>query len=251
MNFEKFFNNKKYYNPSIMLNILENFTGKSYHDLRNDIVNSGVLVTDNEIINFLNQQFLDCDSDIMKRVNDCELKHANSDRLFGENGLDYLKKHSSCLEDYLAVRKYTFEPYSLEYFKKYISIVKTKLLTLLDNYFFIGCGCPDFDLLDDLDINLDSRDFISKEDIIRLIKPILYNLDLLSKKVNEANDLSTYLSFKMSRFLLYKNGLSDNDIYPSDSLQINNLLCSEDGYVALSDRQREKIKNSKQNTIKL
>ena len=148
MEFEKFFDGKKYYDPRIMINILEDYAGKNYSDIKNDVLNSNVLVTDKEIVNFLNQQFLDYNPDVMKRVNDGDLKHANSDKLFGEEQLTYLKRHSSCLEDYLMVRRYTFEPYSLEYFKEYISIVKTKLLCLLDNCFFVSCGCPNFEFLD-------------------------------------------------------------------------------------------------------
>ena len=250
MEFEKFFDGKKYYDPRIMINILEDYAGKNYSDIRNGVLNSNVLVTDKEIVNFLNQQFLDYNPDVMKRVNDGDLKHANSDKLFGEEQLTYLKRHSSCLEDYLMVRRYTFEPYSLEYFKEYISIVKTKLLCLLDNCFFVSCGCPNFEFLDNLDIKLDSRGFVSKEDIVRFVKPILYNLNDLNNKVMEANDLSTYLSFKMSRFSLYRSDLSHDDVYPSASLQVNNLLCSEDGYVALSSDQREKVKCIKKNTIK-
>ena len=249
MDFEVFFDNKKYYDPSIILSILSDIVGKEYSDIRDEIINSDVLVTDKDIINFLNQQFLDYNPDVMIRVNDGDLKHSNSDKMFGEEQLSYLKRHSSCLEDYLIVRKYTFEPYSLEYFKTYISIVKTKLLCLLDNCFFVSRGCPNFDFLDDLDIKLNSRGFISKEDIIRLIRPILYNLNDLRNKVLEANNLSTYLSFKMSRFSLYKNDLSFDDVYPSSSFQVNNLLCSEDGYVALSSDQRKKVKSIEKNTI--
>ena len=58
MEFEKFFDGKKYYDPRIMINILEDYAGKNYSDIRNDVLNSNVLVTDKEIVNFLNQQCL-------------------------------------------------------------------------------------------------------------------------------------------------------------------------------------------------
>ena len=238
-----YFNSNNYYDPNIIIHILEDVIGKDYNSIRDYIINSDVKVNESEITNFLNQSFLDCDSKIKKRVNTSDLRYANSDRLFGEDQGSYLKNCSEYLDEYLAVRKYTFEPYTLEYFKKYISILKSKILVLLD----IVCNINS-DILEYLDIVLDSNGYMSKEDIVRLITPILYNINLLDKMVADANDLSTYLSFKMSRFLVYKNGLSDNEIYPSKSLQIDNLLCSEDGYVALSSNQRKKLE--KKNTIK-
>ncbi len=79
------------------------------------------------------------------------------------------------------------------------------------------------DLLSELDIQLDENGNVSRDDIIRLITPALYNISDLFEKINRTNDLSTYLTFKMSRESLYKAGWSETEVYPTQSIQVRSI----------------------------
>ncbi len=73
--------------------------------------------------------------------------------------------------------------------------------------------------------------------------------------VYDINDLSTYLVFKESRYLLIRDGISESEIYPSKSLQIKDLLYDHiQGNIRLSKNQRKEINRqqikSKKNFIK-
>lgn len=106
------------------------------------------------------------------------------------------------------------------------------------------------DLITELDIQLDANGNISKEDIIRLITPTVYNIESLNKKVSKANDLSTYLTFKMSKHSLYKDGWSEEEIYPSSLLQIKNLY-NDHGFVPLSSKQKTELDQTQLKSLSL
>lgn len=155
--------------------------------------------------------------------------------------------------DEISVSRYYFEPYTLQYFNKYTSIVRDKILLLLNIIEQIGNrnSMPIKDLIAELDIRLDENGNISKEDIIRLITPVVYNIEILEEKVSEANDLSTYLNFKMSKDSLYKDGLSEGEIYPSTSLQIKSSFYGHvKGNVPLSSTQRDELKQERGKSMK-
>lgn len=97
--------------------------------------------------------------------------------------------------------------------------------------------------LSDLDIRLDTSGNIKKEDIICLLFPTLYNIDLLNEKVMIANNLSTYVRFKTSKHSRLKENITESEIYPSSDLQSDN--SSIKGSIPLSDRQKERLKKNK------
>ena len=69
--------------------------------------------------------------------------------------------------------------------------------------------------------------------------------------MSEANDLSTYLNFKMSKDSLYKDGLSEGEIYPSTSLQIKSSFYGHvKGNVPLSSTQRDELKQERGKSMK-
>ena len=146
-----------------------------------------------------------------------------------------------------------FEPYTLEYFNRYSNIVRNKALLLLNVIEKIGNRdtISIQDLITELDIQLDGSGNISKEDIIRLITPTVYNIGELNEKISKANDLSTYLTFKMSKHSLYKDGWSEGEIYPSSSLQVKNLYYDHvRGNVSLSSAQRTELEQEQRRSMK-
>ena len=107
------------------------------------------------------------------------------------------------------------------------------------------------DLLSELDIQLDENGNVSRDDIILLITRALYNINALFEKINRANDLSTYLTFKMSKEYLYKASWSETEVYPTQSIQVRNLYYDHiKGNVALSEKQKFELKDEQRRSVR-
>ena len=73
----------------------------------------------------------------------------------------------------------------------------------------------------------------------------------LNEKLAKANDLSTYLTFKMSKHSLYRDGFSEGEVYPSQSIQINSLQYDYiQGNVRLSENQRKTLEEERSKSLK-
>lgn len=146
--------------------------------------------------------------------------------------------------DHLSIARYCFEPYTLKYFHRYTDILRYKILLLLNIIEKISTkkSASIQDILDDLDIILDENGNITKQDIIRLLTPTIHNIQNYDQKINRANDLNTYLTFKESIHSLMRDGFSEKELYPSETLQIKNLWYDNiKGNINLSDRQKEAL----------
>ena len=131
-------------------------------------------------------------------------------------------------------------------------LIRKKALLLLNIIEKIGNrDCRSIqNLLLDLDIKLDEKGNILKEDIIRLITPTVYNINELKEKVTQANNLSTYLFFKRSKEYLYKAGCSEEEIYPTEAIQIKSLYYDYlKGNVALSANQKAELQEQENRNI--
>lgn len=100
-----------------------------------------------------------------------------------------------------------------------------------------------------MDIRLDTSGNIKKEDIIRLLFPTLYNIDLLNEKVMIENNLSTYVRFKTSKHSRLRENITESEIYPSSNLQSDN--SSIKGSIPLSDSQKERLKKKQNKSMKI
>lgn len=235
---EKYFDNKeeKYYDPSFLITILEDITGKKFDTIKADVMNSEVFVTEEQIQKFLNKRLT---------VEDVELKI----RIENKDKFMYVSDSAQKYIDEMNMKRYKFNSYILEYFKRYIEIVKNKLLVLLNIIEKIKEKNIE-DILNDLDIVLDDNGFIKQEDIIRLIQPTIYNIKKLDEKVYEANRLETYLIFKISKESLNHHGLSEEEIYPTTNIQINNLNYGFiKGNIPLSKKQIKKLEDDQSKKI--
>ena len=144
------------------------------------------------------------------------------------------------LDDNANSNKYNYEPYTLKYFKTYTDILREKVASLL--YVIENLDKKEIDLIKetliDLDINLDENNNISKSDIVRLLKPTIFNINTLKANVRKANDVKTYLDFSISLDSIYRDGFTEPEIYPNKSLQIKNLYYNHTpGNVDLSENQ--------------
>lgn len=139
------------------------------------------------------------------------------------------------LKEKLDVTRYEFDPYTLKYYKKIIKNLKIKL----NMFFDIIDNNIDKDTLEKYDITI-KKDKILTSDAERMIKPILYCLSDLLKKVDEANNLETYLTNKINLNYIYRNELNEDDVYPSPEIQLNDEIGNQDKeFLPHTEKQKE------------
>lgn len=237
-----------YINPLVMTSIIPeelNFS-MSINEVIDYIKNADVQLTEQEIKNYLREKFEQDDSEL-------DMRQKNRKRLNGDPTKwteEDIQNASQQFVDDLAAVKYQYDPYTLEYFKKYIDILKEKSLSLFEivnKIQNIALGkINDEDeinkiirLLSEYDIKILENGNIYYRDLIRLLTPLVENVLELKEKVECANSLETYLSFKISKHSLYKDGFTEDDIYPKRALQVKAYEFDTKGYIRLSHKQRE------------
>lgn len=251
LNLKKYLNNeKKYYDSKILIEIIEDITTKTIEEIIDDINNSDVNVNCEQIIEYLNNKLIEDEPELFNRI---EKRKKENKIIYTNENIDKIEHLGQEFVDSLSIHKYSFDPYTLNYFKEYIEIVKRKTLLLINIIDKIGRkDIVDIkDVIYDLDISLNENGDISKEDISRLIFPMVYNIQRLNTKVEEANDLDTYLSIKISKQSLARNGFSEDELYPNKELQTKNLSYNyEWGDVELSENQKQQLQNEMKENIK-
>lgn len=157
--------------------------------------------------------------------------------------INYLQQKSYTLIE----KKPKFEPYTLHYFKKYTEIVKRKCLSLFQMIDFIEKNQKILlqdekmtgEMLASLDITLEPNGGIYYPDAIRLSLALIENINELSHVVECANNLDTYLYFSLSPDYCTQCGISENDLYPKENLQVPILEFDDiPGYIPFSPRQK-------------
>lgn len=253
LNLENYFNeiDKKYYEPKILITILEDILNKKFNNIKNNVNNSEITITEKEITEFLEKKFVEEEPEVKKRLESPKKKRSSN---FVEWTKEDIEDSSQEFSDKLTAAKYCFESYSLKYFKTYTDIVKNKAIQLLNIIENIANknNISIKDILTNLDIILDENGNISKEDIIRLITPTIYNINLLNEKITTGNDLCTYLTFKISKDSLYRCDLSEGEIYPTKSIQVKSIHCSYlAGNVPLSINQEKELDEQLSRSMKI
>ncbi len=227
-NLDKYFNDSEsdFYSPKILVTILEDYLKKDFKTIKKDVESAEITITEEEICAFLERRFLEEEPETKE-----------SAQKFGAE---------------ITKARYCFEPYTLEYFNRYCSIVKNKAMQLLN----IVERLADKDLVSiqdaitELDIQLDEKLYISREDIVRLLPPTLHNYSILQEKINSANNLETYLTFKMSKHSLWRSGCSEDEVYPNKAIFGYNLHDNYlPGNVPLSTRQKETLKEQQRKSM--
>lgn len=252
LNFDLYFENayNQYYDSKYIITILENILCNKFDDIKNAVKTAQVVVTKEQITEFLEKRFGEEDPELKKRIENPKPKRSSNIAKWADEDIE---TSSQEFVDGIGAGRYYFDPYTLEYFNRYSNIVRNKALLLLNLIEKIGNKdtMSIQDLITELDIQLNENGNISKEDIIRLITPTVYNIVELNDKVSKANDLSTYLTFKMSKNSLYRNGWSEGEIYPSSSLQIKKLYYDHvRGNVPLSSAQRTELEQEQRRSMK-
>ncbi len=260
-NLDKYFDSieDKYYDSKLLTEILEDITGKSFTQILSDINSNRISVTEEQIVEYLNNEFEKNDLELKQRIEKRNLERAEKKNDSSKNDSSIFKRINEKeaaqeFVDNLSASRYSFTPYTLKYYRKYTLILSNRLVTLLGIIEKISLkrGEEIEEQLYDLDIILDDKGNISKSDIIRLIVPTIYNFNTLNEKTKEANDLSTYLTFKLTKELIYKKGMNDeSELYPSRAIQIRSLHgYDEVGTIPLTEYQKDEMNKSYEKSIK-
>ena len=256
-NFEKYFSDSdvKYYDAKTLIVILEDILGKDINAIRNDIGSLKINVDRKQIEEYLDKVFEEENPELKKRIeNPKPRKNLVEGRLsLLDITVEDIEESSRAFVDKLDAIRYSFEPYTLEYFNRYTDIVRNKAIIILNIIEKIANKDCDsiVDLMMKIYIQLNENGDITKEDIVRLISPFVYNFNMLNEKVNSANNLSTYLDFKISKHSVYKNGWSEGELYPTTTIQVNSLYYDRlPGNIALSDNQRKNLQEEESKSRK-
>lgn len=234
MQIKEYLNEQEYYNPNILIQILEDYYKKSIDELKNDLENIQITITQEDIKKYLEQKFKEENPELKERIETRKTRKKKSLLELTPEDIDNL---SSVLTDQLMASKYDFDPYTLNYLKKYSEIVRYKSLALLDIIELLSC----YGSVVEYDIIL-KNDKISKADIERIIKPTLENINSFYEKINQANTLDTYLTLSITEHSHMKNGITECEIYPIKQLQVKDLYYSGvKGTIPFSEKQKEEL----------
>mgnify|MGYP003291241839 CR=1 FL=1 len=247
INLEKYFENTeiKHYDSKILITILEDILGKDIDTVKIELDELRIVVSAEQIVEYLNNKFEDEEPEVKARLENPKPSKPLSDKIeFNKILIEDIEESKQGFADRLTAARYGFDSYTLNYFNKYSNIVRNKAKKILGiiekiankDYSTIA------DLIIEYDIQLDENGNISKEDIIRLIPPFVHNYNSLVEKVNAANNLETYLTFKLSKHSLYRGGWSEGELYPTSSIQSKSLYYDDmKGNIPLSRNQRKTL----------
>ena len=231
-----FDSNKKYIDVNEIKKIISGTINKNnFNDVIEFVNNISIKITEDEIKKYLDERLINEKPELKERIKKRKKNNVIMDS----------KEFMSEFIDDLQLYQYSFDSYTLEYFINYINILKIKINKLFNilNQISDKDNKEIFEILEDLDITINAQRKIKKEDAERLLNPILYNLSNFLKKAHEANQLETYYNYKLTKDSIYRDGLNENDLYPSEEIQIKNLFAQDDlQYIPLTDKQKENIR---------
>ena len=233
-----------YKNPKYLVDVLTSELNIDFNDIFNKLNSFDVYIKERDIKRFLDNKFYEENPDIKVKTDKLNLDITS-------DIYDNVSNYGDRFVLFLKFDKYRFEPYTLDYFKNYICILKEKCMIIYKIIEgLIDKTIPKY-ILENLDINLDENGNILMTDILRLTKPFIYNFQKLSDFTTRANKLETYLDFKLSLDRLCKEDINENELYPSNNLQNEDyLLNGEDGYIPYTEKQKTLIKKREEEALR-
>lgn len=256
INLQKYFENTeiKYYDSKILITILEEVLDKDINTIKTELTELKIDITSEEIVKYLNNKFEEEEPEVKARLEKPKPRKPLNNKIeLNKISIEDIEKSSQHFADELTASRYGFDSYTLEYFHKYSNIVRNKaikILSIIEK--IVNKDSTVNDLLTELDIQLDENGNITKEDIIRLISPFINNYNLLVEKINTANNLETYLTFKISKHSVYRNGCSEGELYPTSSIQVKNLYYDYlPGNIPMSESQKNVLREKERKSMKI
>ena len=238
--------NGYYLEPFLIKRIIidETKIGMTFVELKKFIEECEITISADEIIECMNKKR-------EEKYSQLELENKTNSKISPVSLLEDVNVEEKAQDfvNELVAYKYRFEPFTLEYFKKYVSILKIKCLNLLklleylDKRKSMEISKDEWKVILDLDIHVNEEGNVYWEDINRLSEAMVYNILDLYEKVKKGNDPSTYLDFKISKEKLYRDGVFESEIYPRKEIQLKDtIMGSSKEFIALTEKQKEKIR---------
>lgn len=237
-----------YVSPEIFEVVITDKLNLSTNEIVEFIKNNKIVLTDKQIKEYLDRKFESEQPDLKKRIESKVNRKSILD--LSEEELKNLSKEE--FNDGLSALKYEFDPNALKYFKKYVDILKFKILKLLDLINFAkmnklkqyeNVGAKNINkILLHYGIKMNEDGDLYYQGFINLLKPLIYNVQKLNTVLELANNLDTYIFFYMCTNCLSERGFSGEEIYPTLELQIQDY--SNDrmpGNIPLSFEQRNRL----------
>lgn len=221
----------------------------SFKGIKEFVNTCEISITENEIRDFLDKK-MDEEEPTLRKELEKPYKPISSNPL--EWTEEDIHREARAFGTAILKSRYRFEPYSLQYFKIYTSILKEKCKTLfeiLEDLAKIKDGTISEDGLNriiDLDFHINKCGDININDVERLSDAIIYNVKDLYDKITKGNNPETYLTFKECKHNMAKDGIFESELYPRKEVQIKDLdygFCKE--FIALSENQEEKLKQER------
>jgi len=228
-----------YYNPSVIVNKLEQELRLNYDDIVHYVATARVRVNEKKIKSYLDKRFQNENSELKEKVDKIELSNNKTSGQISAKGINELISY-----------KYYFEPYTLEYFKKTVRIYKKKCNNIIKIINGIIDGNIPREILQELDIKVSKNGNIIMSDILRLTEPLVYNFNRLKETVQRANKLETYYEYKLSLDSIRNNESNVEVIYPSEELQnIHYEFEGERGFVPYTKQQKLLLKKQEETIV--
>lgn len=221
----------------------------SIRDIEEFVRTCEIFITENEIRAFLDKKMDEEEPTLRKELE-------NPYKPISNNPLEWtgedIHREARALGTAILKSRYRFEPYSLQYFKTYTSILKEKCKTLfeiLEDLSKIKDGTISEEGLNrfiDLDFHINEDGGIDITDVERFVDAIIYNVNNLYEKITKGNNPETYLTFKLSKHQMAKDGIFESELYPRKEVQIKNLIYGfNKEFIALSKNQEERLKQER------
>lgn len=232
----------------------------SYNEIKEFInnTNTNITLTQEEIKEFLNNKMNEEHPGLKEEI-EKSMKNTSSSIIFTSDEEENTRKVDASVRKMRAMAtasRYYFEPYSLQYFKNYVSILKEKCRTLFDILDDIDrirteeITEEQWKRIIDLDFHINENGDIYYADADRLLAAVVYNVKDLYNKIKQGNNVETYLTFKESRHSLLKDDVFESEIYPRKEVQIKDLhyACRSE-FIALSDQQQKELEKERINNF--
>lgn len=223
-------NGARYVSPRYLIRMLEIELGKQYSLIKEEVNNANITINEEEIIKYLDE------------LKASKVKNTDKKLSASEEFVNNLIK-----------KEYTYNPYTLEYFKKYTQILKHRIAIMFEiidllNSNYVGIlnqvdRIKLIEYINSLDIDIIDPN-ISVNELTRIIVPLIYNIEKLFVLVNAANNKYTYGNFKVDKDVIAGKGWNEEDIYPTDAIQVKELNNYEYGLIELSESQSEGLINN-------
>jgi len=209
--------------------------GNTFEQIQEFCQNEEIKVNEEMIVEFLNKKAEEDGVDMSETVESSgwvDLTAKNSDSLIKRSVENFKKQFQQS--------KYRFNAIDLRYFKDCFKIYKEKCLKLCSIIDMLrGAIKTDRELLKSLDISYNA-DYVSREDVERIVKPLIYNFSKAIETYYKANNLNTYLTTTIDGHRMAMDGVSYWEIIPSKDLQIKSgIVVNNKCFVDLTERQKQ------------